>query len=139
MQGSTQASYVLSTPISPDTHLLEVLQHTCITANKSLAHKPSVQNGSSGSTSMLSGIDLSQYTSGSIGTDELMVGSSLKRTPHSSDSQTYIPNRRSSHSSAAGVVAAAAVTDSSGESFSLNEVNCVHHCVHCKNGVEGGV
>ena len=60
-QGSTPASSVPSTPISPDTYLLEVLQH--ITANQSLARKPAPQNGSNGSISMLSGIDLSQYRS----------------------------------------------------------------------------
>ena len=60
-QGSTLASSVPSTPISPDTYLLEVLQH--ITANQSMARKPAPQNGSNGSISMLSGIDLSQYKS----------------------------------------------------------------------------
>ena len=48
------ASSVTNTPISPDTHLLEVLHH--ITANQSLAGKPSLQTGSSGS-------DLLQYKS----------------------------------------------------------------------------
>ena len=51
-------------------------------------------------------------------TDKRIAGSSLKQTPHSENSQTYIPNRQSSHSSAA-----AAVTDSSAESVSFNEID----------------
>ena len=51
-------------------------------------------------------------------TDKRIAGSSLKQTPHSENSQTYIPNRQLSHSSAA-----AAVTDSSAESVSFNEID----------------
>ena len=50
--------------------------------------------------------------------DKLIADSSLKQTPHSENSQTYIPNRQSAHSSAA-----AAVTDSSAECISCNEID----------------
>ena len=54
-------------------------------------------------------------------TDELIACFSLKPTSHSENSQTNIPNRKSTHSSAARAVTTAA--DSSAESVSFNKID----------------
>ena len=58
-------------------------------------------------------------------TDELIADSSLKQTPLSENSQTYIPNRQS----LTALLLLLLRTRPLNVSVIMNSMNCVHHCV----------